>query len=306
MKKLVLALLICVFSISAFSQQRVLISDDNNILEDNQSAILELFSKNKGFLLPRVTTDERNQISNPSNSLLIFNKETQCIESYVEDWHSIWCLEESLFPINYVHCESPTEVVEITSETGRVWMDRNLGATRACLSSTDVECYGYWFQWGRFAEGHQCRSSDDYIIGLADTYLPDDGNEWYGKFITNDNDPKNWISTQEDDLWQGEENSTNNPCPKGFRLPTNAEWQAEIDQGSWTNAADAFNSNLKLPLAGGRSNSVALPFSVGLSGFYWASSVDNNRSQNISFSTNIIDLYSDVRAYGFSVRCIKD
>ena len=38
-------------------------------------------------------------------------------------------------------------------------MDRNLGATQAATSSTDVDAYGDLYQWGRFSDGHQCRTS---------------------------------------------------------------------------------------------------------------------------------------------------
>ena len=39
-------------------------------------------------------------------------------------------------------------------------MDRNLGATQAATSSTDVDAYGDLYQWGRFSDGHQCRTSN--------------------------------------------------------------------------------------------------------------------------------------------------
>jgi hypothetical protein len=43
----------------------------------------------------------------------------------------------------------------VTTATGRIWMDRNLGATRVALSSTDTEAYGDYYQWGRPEDGHQ-------------------------------------------------------------------------------------------------------------------------------------------------------
>ena len=47
----------------------------------------------------------------------------------------------------------------ITSSTGRVWLDRNLGATQVCTSSTDTACYGGLYQWGRDTDGHQILTS---------------------------------------------------------------------------------------------------------------------------------------------------
>ena len=52
-----------------------------------------------------------------------------------------------------------TVVVDVISATGRVWMDRNLGASRAAISSTDSEAYGDLYQWGRYTDGHQVITS---------------------------------------------------------------------------------------------------------------------------------------------------
>lgn len=47
----------------------------------------------------------------------------------------------------------------VTSATGKVWMDRNLGASRVATSSTDTSAYGDLYQWGRGSDQHQSRKS---------------------------------------------------------------------------------------------------------------------------------------------------
>ena len=47
----------------------------------------------------------------------------------------------------------------VTSTTGQVWMDRNLGASRVATSSTDSAAYGDLYQWGRGTDGHEKRTS---------------------------------------------------------------------------------------------------------------------------------------------------
>lgn len=42
-----------------------------------------------------------------------------------------------------------------SAETGRVWLDRNLGASQVCTSLDDEACYGDYYQWGRAADGHE-------------------------------------------------------------------------------------------------------------------------------------------------------
>ena len=44
------------------------------------SAVLDMQSTDKGFLLPRLSTAERNAIVNPAHGLVIFNTGTLCLE----------------------------------------------------------------------------------------------------------------------------------------------------------------------------------------------------------------------------------
>ena len=122
-------------------------------------------------------------------------------------------------------------------------MDRNLGATRVAISSTDAAGYGDLYQWGREEDGHQKRTSATTST-LSSTDKPTTGN-----FITVVSGFEDWRNPQNANLWQGV-TGINNPCPDGFRLPTNAEWSSEID--SWTSKDDvgAYASSLKLPKAG--------------------------------------------------------
>jgi len=57
----------------------------------------------------------------------------------------------------------------VTSKTGRIWMDRNLGATQVATSPTDAKSYGYYYQWGRGNDGHQLpNSGTTYIKSQSD------------------------------------------------------------------------------------------------------------------------------------------
>jgi uncharacterized protein (TIGR02145 family) len=178
-------------------------------------------------------------------------------------------------------------------------MDRNLGATQVADSSTDANAYGDLYQWGRAADGHESRTSGT-TNALSSSDTPG-----HGDFITPNSSPYDWRSPQNDDLWQGE-NGTNNPCPAGYRLPTLAEWDAEHDSWSSDDAAGAFASPLKLPLAGFREYSNGNLGNLGSVAYYWSSTVDGTRSEIMYFKD--IVAYDDAfrRGYGFSVRCIKN
>jgi uncharacterized protein (TIGR02145 family) len=196
--------------------------------------------------------------------------------------------------------DTQTAVVEVTNPTtGEIWMDRNLGASQVATSSTDAAAYGDLYQWGRAADGHQLRTSGTTSI------LATSDNPGHGDFITPGSSPYDWRSPQNDNLWQGV-SGTNNPCPSGYRLPTEAEWEAERTSWSSNNAAGAFASPLKLPVAGRRSYSNGSLGSVGSFGYYWSSAVGGTYSRRLYFYGSDAGMGSDVRAVGYSVRCLKD
>jgi uncharacterized protein (TIGR02145 family) len=185
----------------------------------------------------------------------------------------------------------------INPTTGKVWMDRNLGASQVATSSTDAASFGDLYQWGRAADGHQVRTSG------TTTSLSSSNTPGHGNFIISSNSPYDWRSSTNNNLWQGV-NGTNNPCPSGYRLPTSAEWDDE--QMSWDsqNYNGAFASPLKLPLAGYRSNYDGSLYSAY--GKYWSGTVSGDESALLFFDIQRSYLVSTAsRAIGCSVRCIR-
>jgi len=196
----------------------------------------------------------------------------------------------------------------VNSTTGKIWMDRNLGATRVAENSTDYLAYGDLYQWGRGKDGHQTivwisSTASNGVEQSYETASQSSSTNPGTNFLTV---AENWYNgTNPDNLWQGV-NSINNPCPSGYRLPTSAELDAE--RLSWSNkdADGAFASPLKLPMAGRRSYSGGSLDAVGSNGYYWSSTVSSANSRNLFFSSSLANMYTSNRAYGFSVRCLKD
>jgi hypothetical protein len=194
---------------------------------------------------------------------------------------------------NNIGKDTTTTVVDITGPSGRVWMDRNLGATQAALSSTDELSYGDYYQWGRAKDGHESSTSNTRST-MATSATPG-----HGDFIVT----PSWTDfAGEDNLWQS---GLNDPCPTGYRIPTEVELQNEFDQFSSTYVDDAF-LELKLPLAGNRSYSNGNFSNVGSWGYYWSSTVSSTKANGMNFTENSAFIKNIPRAFGFSVRCIKD
>jgi hypothetical protein len=206
----------------------------------------------------------------------------------------------SVFPSNTVNCAGTTQITEVTSLTGRKWMDRNLGAAQLPLATNTVESYGDLYQFGRRSDGHQCRTSGSTAL-LSEITTPS-----HGDFIENSGATNNWLSTTATNLWQVT-GGANNPCPSGYRVPTEAEFTAEkVSWGATSDATVAFNSILKLTSNGYRQATDASFQSVGSEGYYWTSTLNGTGTMSfvITSGTATVEGPSS-RAAGMAVRFIK-
>ncbi|MCB4766311.1 MAG: hypothetical protein LGB66_03855 [Sulfurovum sp.] len=163
----------------------------------------------------------------------------------------------------------------IVSNTGRVWLDRNIGASSVSKNGEDPASYGGWFQWGRPFTGHALRvtryhqdlGGDRYA--LQNPFLDD--NDFYcinpnsDYLITSQVRDADGVSrsaywSRADGYGSYDANRSSTPpdssappavCPQGFRVPTLREMEAEVASWNSLDARGAFES-LKLPLGGMR------------------------------------------------------
>jgi uncharacterized protein (TIGR02145 family) len=198
----------------------------------------------------------------------------------------------------------------VTTATGRVWLDRNLGASRVATSYTDTQAYGDYYQWGRPADGHQTKYlTNNNSTGVTNTRsataVP--STDLWIEPLDGSND---WLSTPDNTLWTGA-NPATNPCPAGFRIPTESEWNAEKDLFNPQNVQGAFASPLKLTMPG-------MLTSFGSGGAYFTAKNAHGQylTQTASsdgrakyFGINSSGLWWDNnywKSHGMSVRCIKN
>jgi hypothetical protein len=190
-------------------------------------------------------------------------------------------------------------------------LDRNLGAPNAPTGFKDYANYGDLFQWGRGADGHQLfirpsTSADPTPVNTTTTStLSITDTPGHNNFIKTSAAPNDWRATANNNLWQGV-NGINNPCPKGWRIPTIEEWTAE----QLTKDGNASYTQLKLTNTGIRYNDGSID-GVTYSACYWSSSTavtgnGANLSKAVFIYTGSAPFMSDeIRGQGMAVRCIK-
>ena len=123
-------------------------------------------------------------------------------------------------------------------------------------------------------------------------------------------------STPSGSTWE----EANNPCPKGFVVPSKAQWDALIaacnatNGGGWSSSNYGYkvltdNSNpankLEFPAVGNLNTSGKLD-GAGSSGFYWTSTpYETEKAYRIYFTSGTMYADKNDRVPGRSVRCIR-
>ena len=170
------------------------------------------------------------------------------------------------------------------SGSDKCWITRNLGASNQASSSTDATeaAAGWYWQFNR-KQGYKYDGT---------TRTP--GTTW----ITFIDENSNWTPA-------------NDPCAillgTGWRIPTSMEWSLVISNGGWNNWNDTYSSILKLHGTNCLYYNLGTYFYLTQYGFYWSTSqYQTNRGWSLYFSGVASNISSYEKAYGFSIRCLRD
>ena len=256
----------------------------------------------KYFIKPILTLFVATALLSPS---LFANEPKQWFPMTMGDIIIVMPIYDKSIPDNQGIIHNGTTYGTVTSPyTGKVWLDRNLGASRVCTAYDDTACYGDYYQWGRNYDGHQRSTSSftstqatdikfagsSYIIGLSGNdydWAADADSEGSLRF-------SNWSATDGSSV-----------CPIGFRVPSLVELRVEISGIGATSSATPFSNFLKLPLAGYRYDEDSLENQRSW-GYLWASTPIDEYSQYAVFSGGYVSGNYGSRAFGLSVRCVRD
>lgn len=183
-----------------------------------------------------------------------------------------------------------------------LWLDRNLGATRAATTKNDPMAAGDLFQWGRMDDGHQVRSSDT-TQALALNAQPG-----HNQFIAAPLNSSDWLVVSDDQLWNGSTNA-NCPCPDGWRVPNIQELMMEMKSWAVPNMSGAYQSPLKWVAGGNRDNHGTERYTDSWA-LIWSSTIAPSGKQSaeqlVIIGDDVSEPISNPRIFGGSVRCVKD
>ena len=200
------------------------------------------------------------------------------------------------------------------------WMDRNLGATDN--TPGDVGCMGLYYQWGRkdpfpgptTVDGAAEKTLYGAVTSINKTAVAASPNlvpaiqnpatfycgtgakyyDWYSN-----------SSTHNDALW-GFSKTVYDPCPVGWKVPANGAWPSSLTTITWLSYGATFADGWYQAsgYCDGRGGAF---YDVGNSGYYWSSTVNDTFAYDLAFeSGSVAPSNFSNRAYGCSVRCIKE
>ena len=214
---------------------------------------------------------------------------------------------------------------------GKYWAPINAGAkempTSVSASGDITKTCGNIFQWGRicgFPASPDSIPTTTTLVG--DTTGFENDPTWKDLFIVTNSSSGDWLSKRDDHLWNSgsEDNpvkTSSDPCPKGWRVPTFAEFNAlgfEQSNSAGKSFANGIMSidgidgeKLLLPAVGNRSRGNSVTTGQGLIGYYWVSwTTESGQGRRITVNNHATKPYlqsaSYARSGGCSVRCIQE
>ncbi|MFK5855085.1 MAG: FISUMP domain-containing protein [Bacteroidota bacterium] len=292
---------------TVISAQEVAMNEDGS--NPAQSAILDISSTDKGFLMPRMTSDEIASIDSPANGLIVYSTTDEKFYAYV--------LSEDIWK-------------EIAYGAPPAW-----ACGDALVDSRDSQSYT------TVQIGTQCWMAENLNVG---TRIDGSGNQTDNntieKYCYDDNtsncDTYGGLYQWDEMMQYVTTESTQGICPTGWYLPSDTEWkttemflgmsQAQADQTGYRGTdeggklKEAGTSHWNSPNSGATNSSGFTVLPAGMSSLgpfqnlgtiaeLWVSNEAGTFAYMRALSnveTKIYRAWGTIKSAGYSVRCLRD
>jgi hypothetical protein len=291
---------VIVIEAGSFSNAIYIKSTDNigiGTSAPDNSALVDMSSANKGFLPPRLNSEQMAAIVNPAEGLMIYNVSDKHFYFYTTEWTRIamenegnWTCGSSITITHNAGSVAPVSKVvtygtltNVPGEPAKCWIASNLGSDHQATSVDDATeaSAGWYWQFNRM-QGYK----HDGTIRTPNT---------------------TWLNFSENSNWSLANDPCNLELGSGWRLPTITEWTNVDASGGWTNWNGPWNSLLKLHAAGILNLSDGVLNYRGIRGYFWSNSQYNSGDGwNIYFNNGFCESVFYTKTFGFTLRCLKD
>ena len=265
----------------------------------DESALLELNSNSKGFLLPRLSVDEIAAISSPADGLLVYNTTDGKLYIYVTSDNEWKHLNYGLF--------------SISSDCGYPIFDPRDGKSYNTVKIGDQCWMAENINIGERIDGGEVMTNDTFIEKICYDDLESNCDTYGGLYQWDE--MMQYVTTE----------ATQGICPDGWHMPADNEYTNLIDYLLGTDVAggkmkETGNTHWLYPNIGATNSSGFTALGAGLClssgtftellhGFYfYTSSLDNDNPIYRLIYSNYDDVTggTTTKLNNFSVRCIKD
>jgi uncharacterized protein (TIGR02145 family) len=284
-------------------QAQVAVTTDGS--PPDNSAMLDIKSTGKGFLIPRMTLTQIQALSSPADGLQVYCSTNGKVYIYVSltgKWREVsygigWVnpflcgnlvvkshIAGIVAPVNKTVTYST--LTNVPGATDLCWITQNLGADHQGIANDDAseESAGWYWQFG-YKQGYK-----------HDGSLRTPNSVWSTNYIElND--------------WEAASDPCSLELGSGWRIPTFTEWEQVETGGGWTNSNDPWNSILRLHMAGYLNSTDGTLQSRGTVGEYWSSQGFSGQywhlGRCINFSNGQIWNYYMDKAVATPLRCVN-
>ncbi len=312
-------ILMTIVSLMALNQLFSQVAINTDGTSPNSSAMLDVKSSTKGFLIPRMIQSDIEAISNPADGLIVYNSDNHRFYFY-DGGDNLWKKMDvgsgTIIPggCNGTFTDARDGKSYAQVQIGnQCWMAENLNVGIMINSSNG----------GYYGNGEQ--TSNDVIEKYCYENVEDSCDVYGGLY--------QWNEMMQYFIMEGVQGI----CPDGWHIPTDAEWctlENEVDAGTvpcdvsgwrgsdgggnlkdttttrwWTPNTGATNSSGFAALPGGARLATDGSFGDALiSGIFWTSTENSTEAWFRMLSYAHADEYREVfdKNRGYSVRCVRD